>query len=183
MTRTWSPCLGPDQAQVVTAKEERGTHTAKIADQDRPHWPPRSLGAAFRSRPCPRFRPAQPGRAADAGRVVITDRRWHPARPASTAADKLATSVAEHLASTFAEAEGLAVEPGDPGRRAGHDCRRAQRVRRNVDRDQRTARLRRDPRRLQHPFWVSGRADRTLTVLPGQRTASRTGFPGWSVVW
>jgi hypothetical protein len=164
-----------DQAQVVTAKENAATHTAKIADQD-----PAALATAFGSAlpiPIPSL-PSIPGLPSlgalpTPGAYVITDRPVASGSAASTAADKLATGVAEHLASTFAEAEGLAV--GNPAIQAGAQVTiagvpnafagtwtvtNAQHVFDETHDGYSTR------------FWVSGRADRTLAGLTGNGPAA-----------
>ncbi len=159
-----------EQAQVVTSKEDSATHTAKISGQD-----PKALAGSFGSAlpiPIPTL-PSLPGLPSlgalpTPGAYVVTDRPVASGSAASTAADKLATGVAEHLASTFAEAEGLAV--GNPAIQAGAQVTIAAvpkafagtwtvtNARHVFDEEH-------DGYNTQ--FWVSGRQDRTLAGLTG----------------
>ncbi|HEX4722134.1 MAG TPA: phage baseplate assembly protein V [Pseudonocardiaceae bacterium] len=159
-----------DQAQVVTAKEDAATHTAKISGED-----PKALATSFGSAlpiPIPSI-PSIPGLPSlgalpTPGAHVITDRPVASGSAASTAADKLATGVAEHLASTFAEAEGLCT--GNPGVQAGAQITIAAvpsafagtwtvtNARHVFDEEHHG---------YMTQFWVSGRADRTLAGLTG----------------
>lgn len=159
-----------DQAAVVTAKEAVATHTANISGQD-----PAKLANAFGSAlpiPIPQL-PSIPGLPSlgalpSPSAHVVTDRPVASGSGTSTAADKLATGVAEHLASTFAEAEGISL--GNPGVQAGAQVTvagvpaafagtwtvtNARHIFDEQDEGYRTQ------------FWVSGRQDRTLTGLAG----------------
>lgn len=159
-----------EQAQAVTAKEDAATHTVQISGED-----PKKIANSFGS-PLPIPIPTLPsipglpslGALPTPGAHVVTDRPVASGSAASTAADKLATGVAEHLASTFAEAEGFCK--GNPAVQAGAQITidkvpaafagtwTVTNARHIFDEEHDGYNTR---------FWVSGRNDRTLAGLTG----------------
>ena len=124
------------------------------------------------SRPCrpykiPGLKLPSLGSAPSSTARVVCDRpvgdglRRHPAT------DSAAKGLAEHLGSTFAEAEGVTLrQPEHPGRSASPDRRRARRVRRPVGRHQR-------------PPHVHPGGGRLPYRLRRERTARPVACSGW----
>jgi len=112
--RVWDPKKG----EAVTSKTDVRSDTASVPDK------PADLADAFGgfSLPIPIPLPAIPGLPGfgpepSAKAYVVVDRPLGSFSNASSAADEMAKGMAEHVASTFAEAEGYAV--GHPDIKAG----------------------------------------------------------------
>jgi phage protein D len=110
--RIWDP----KQAKVVVGKSDTTSGTAVLSSNT-----PKALAGKFGGGllPIP-IPPAPPspgmpdlGPAPSATATVVVDRPAGAGPSTSTAADKLAAGLAEHVGSTFAEAEGLAVGSPD----------------------------------------------------------------------
>ncbi|KAA2258796.1 hypothetical protein F0L68_23515 [Solihabitans fulvus] len=113
--RLWDP----GKAEVVTASRDVKTGTAQLKDED-----PATLATQFnRDSPIPYIKlpkiPGLPdlGTPSDSSAYVMVDRPAGEGSTASAAAEEMAKGLAEHIASTFAEAEGYVV--GDPAVQAG----------------------------------------------------------------
>ena len=113
--RVWDP----EGAKAVSSTTPIRTGSAKISGQD-----PAELAASFGKSPLPIGvpLPAIPGLPSlgptpSAKAFVLAGRPLASGSAASDAADEVAKGLAEHIASTFAEAEGYAV--GDPKLQAG----------------------------------------------------------------
>ncbi|OLE28315.1 MAG: hypothetical protein AUG49_02790 [Catenulispora sp. 13_1_20CM_3_70_7] len=110
--RIWDP----EQAKAVVSGTGTTSRTASLGDSD-----PRSLAGKFGGGPLPIPIPPMPsipgmpdlGTAPSATATVVVDRPAGSGPVTSSAADKLAAGLAEHVGSTFAEAEGLAVGSPD----------------------------------------------------------------------
>jgi phage protein D len=110
--RIWDPV----QAKVVVGSTDTATKTASLGSND-----PKSLAGSFGGGLLPIPIPPTPpspgmpdlGPAPSPTAHVVVDRPAGSGPVTSTAADKVAAGIAEHLGSTFAEAEGLAVGSPD----------------------------------------------------------------------
>jgi hypothetical protein len=113
--RVWDPCA----ASVVTAKEDATTGTATIDGQE-----PAALAGRFNGAlqlPVPQL-PSLPGmpdfgQAPDDTAYVVAGYPLAEGSNATAAAEEMAVGLSEHIASSFAEAEGYAV--GNPDVQAG----------------------------------------------------------------
>jgi hypothetical protein len=114
--RMWDP----DAGQLITSQASIKTGTVDIDGQD-----PGDLANSFGGLGLPIPIPPMPpipglpslGQAPSDNAFVLVNRPLADGSSASTAADEVAAGLAEHVASTFAEAEGYAV--GDPKITAG----------------------------------------------------------------
>ena len=110
--RIWDP----DQAKVVVGSSGTSTRTAALGGTD-----PSALAGSFGGGPLPVPLPQAPpapgmpdlGPAPSPTATVVVDRPAAAGPVTSTAADKLAAGLAEHVGSTFAEAEGVALGSPD----------------------------------------------------------------------
>lgn len=110
--RIWDP----EQAKVVVGSTGTVSRTASLGSND-----PKSLAGKFGDGLLPIPIPAVPaipglpdlGTAPSTTATVVVDRPAGSGPVTSSAADKLAAGLAEHVGSTFAEAEGLAVGSPD----------------------------------------------------------------------
>ncbi|GEC09579.1 type IV secretion protein Rhs [Streptomyces spinoverrucosus] len=112
--RSWNPdattvAVGRAAADSTTADLTGGIDADELTD---PFFSP-GLGAALARMPA-----AGSGSKPDPDAHVVVNRPLAQGPSAAAAADEAARAAAEHIASTFAEAEGLAI--GDPHIQAGH---------------------------------------------------------------
>lgn len=178
--RVWDP----GKAEVVSGKADIATFSATIEGQD-----PKVLATQFNNGlklPIPKPPvpiPGMPnfGQGPDATAYVVATRPLAEGTNATAAADEMAAGVAEHIASTFAEAEGYAV--GDPGVQAGAKVTVAgvpshfagtwvvTNAKHTFDESEGGYHVR---------FWVSGRHERSLLGLSslGQTQGERVTIPG-----
>jgi phage protein D len=117
--RVWDP----NAATVAVGSADAKTGTATIDGQD-PKQLASSFSGNFPALPSPPALPPIPGLpkidfgiAPDSSAYVVVDRPLAVGSNAQSAADKAAQGLADHIASTFAEAEGVAT--GDPKIKAG----------------------------------------------------------------
>lgn len=113
--RVWDPCA----ASVVTSTQDAVTGTATIDGQEPAALAGRFGGALPLPVPSLPSLPGMPdfGQAPDDTAYVLAGLPLAEGAAASAAADEVAAGLSEHIASSFAEAEGYAV--GDPGVQAG----------------------------------------------------------------
>jgi phage protein D len=110
--RIWDPA----QAKVVVGTSDTASRTASLGSNN-----PKGLAGSFGSGLLPVALPATPpapgmpdlGPAPSPTATVVVDRPAGSGPVTSSAADKLAAGLAEHVGSTFAEAEGLAMGSPD----------------------------------------------------------------------
>ncbi|WP_158893762.1 phage baseplate assembly protein V [Amycolatopsis anabasis] len=173
-------------SRVAVGSSPAATGTAKIEGQD-----PARLANSFTDGflPSPPSPPALPPilglpkidfgtRPSDTAHVVV-DRPLATGSNADTAATEAAKGIADHIASTFAEAEGDAV--GDPGIQAGAQIK-IEGVPEIFAGKWTVTNARHvfDPEELGYHtrFWVSGRQDRSLLRLASPATARHSALDG-----
>lgn len=114
--RVWDP----DTAKVVIGSSKAKTGTAKLANAPDPSRMADLFKSLPAAQPAPPQAPGLPNLGAPPSQTahLVVDRPVDHGGAASAAADEMAKGVAEHIASTFAEADGLAY--GAPGIQAGN---------------------------------------------------------------